>query len=190
MIKLTIDTQNPALPGFFSTGGNMKRYFGYQHVVAGLVLFGAVTTAQAQDATFTTKSLKPETALKAAQAALESCRKSGYQVAVAVVDRAGLTQVMLRDRFAGAHTPDTATNKAWTAVSFKTNTTDLAKEARVGTDMFGVRQLPRAVLIGGGMMIQAGGNMLGGIAVSGAPGAADDVCASAGIKAIADEIEF
>ncbi len=151
----------------------------------------AMAQSGAQDATFSTKSLKPEIALKAAQAALESCRKSGAQVAVAVVDRAGLTQVMLRDRFAGAHTPDTATNKAWTAVSFKTNTTDLAKESQPGSSMYGLRQLPRAVIIGGGMMIQAGGTLLGGIGVSGAPGgAADDVCALAGIKAIADEIEF
>ena len=56
-------------------------------IIAVLVGFGtlAVTNSYAQEATFTTKSLKPETALKAAQAALDSCRKSGYQVAVAVV---------------------------------------------------------------------------------------------------------
>ena len=46
------------------------------------------------------KSLTPETALVAAKAALEACRKQGYQVGVAVVDRAGITQVFLRDRFA------------------------------------------------------------------------------------------
>lgn len=151
----------------------------------------AVTNSYAQEATFATKSLKPETALKAALAALDSCRKSGYQVAVAVVDRAGLTQVMLRDRFAGPHTPDTATNKAWTAVSFRTNSTELANESQPGKPMYGLRQLPRVVLIGGGMMIQGGGSLYGAIGVSGAPGgAADDVCAMAGIKAIADEIEF
>jgi len=41
-----------------------------------------------------------------------------------LVDRSGLVQVVLRDRYAGAHSPDTATNKAWTAVSFRTNTAD------------------------------------------------------------------
>ena len=75
----------------------------------------AVSSTQAQDAVFSTKSLTPEAALTAARAALESCRKQGFQVAVAVVDRTGLTQVLLRDRFAGAHTLDVATNKAWTA---------------------------------------------------------------------------
>lgn len=57
-----------------------------------------------QDGTFTSRSLTAETALTAANAALQSCRKQGYQVAVAVVDRAGLTQALLRDRYAGAHT--------------------------------------------------------------------------------------
>jgi uncharacterized protein GlcG (DUF336 family) len=145
-----------------------------------------------ESVTFTTKTLKPEVALKAAQAALESCRKSGFQVAVAVVDRSGLTQVMLRDRFAGAHTPDTATNKAWTAVTFKASTLQLMKDTEPGKDASGIRQLPRVVAVGGGVMIESGsGSMLGGIGVSGAPGgAADDVCAKAGIKAISDDISF
>ena len=77
-----------------------------------------------------TKSLTPETALKAAQAALAKCRAEGFQVAVAVVDRAGITQVLLRDRFAGPHTVEVATNKAWTAASFRTNTDALEKASR------------------------------------------------------------
>jgi uncharacterized protein GlcG (DUF336 family) len=159
-------------------------------IVVGVLLYSA--QAFAQDATFTTKSLKPEVALKAAQAALESCRKSGFQVAVAIVDRAGLTQVMLRDRFAGAHTSDTAVNKAWTAVTFKTTTLALAKETEAGTAASGIRNLPRVVAVGGGVMIESGsGATLGGIGISGAPGgAADEACAKAGIKAIADEISF
>ena len=155
-----------------------------------LLLFAA-SQVFAADATFTTKSLTPETALKAAQAALAKCRADGFQVAVAVVDRAGLTQVLLRDRFAGAHTPDFAVNKAWTAVSFRTNTTDLEKATRTGQPMAGIRNIPRFASVGGGQMIQAGGSLLGGIGVSGAPGGDnDDVCAAAGIKAIAVELEL
>jgi uncharacterized protein GlcG (DUF336 family) len=147
--------------------------------------------AGGQGATFTTKSLTPETALKAAQAALAKCRADGYQVAVAVVDRAGLTQVLLRDRFAGAHTPDFAVNKAWTAVSFRTNTTELEKATRAGQPMAGIRNVPRFASVGGGMMIEGGGSLVGGIGVSGAPsGDADDACARAGIKAISDELEL
>ncbi|MDQ3027601.1 MAG: heme-binding protein [Pseudomonadota bacterium] len=145
----------------------------------------------AQPATFSTKSLTPETALRAAQAALARCRTDGYQVSVAVVDRSGLTQVLLRDRFAGPHTVEIATNKAWSAVSFRTNTTEIEKASRPGQAMGGIRQFPRMVAVGGGMMIQGGGSLVGAIGVSGAPGGDnDDACAAAGIKAIADDLEF
>lgn len=153
-----------------------------------LVLASAVT---AQEGVFQTRSLTPETALVAAQAAMELCRKQGYQVAVAVVDRAGLAQVVLRDRFAGAHTLDVATNKAWTAASFRTPTSALAVETQPGRPMSGLRNLPRFLAAGGGLVIEAGGSVFGAIGVSGAPGGdSDDACAQAGIKAIADAIEF
>ena len=154
--------------------------------------FAFVATAVcAQDATFSSKSLTPETALIAAKAALEKCRKDGYQVTVAVVDRSGLTQVLLRDRFAGAHTVDIAPNKAWTAVSFRIPTAALAIETQAGKPMSAIRSHPKVFAAGGGQVIEAGGSVLGGIGVSGAPGGeADDECAKAGIKAIADAIEF
>ncbi len=154
-------------------------------------LFGLTGVVSAQEATFQTKSLTPETALIAAKAAMQSCREQGYQVAVAVVDRAGLTQVFLRDRFAGAHTVDIATNKAWTAASFRTSTLSLAVDTQPGKPMSGIRGAPRVLAAGGGVLVEAGGFAFGAIGVSGAPGGeADEACAQAGIKAIADAIEF
>ena len=158
----------------------------------GVLACSLLSTADAAEApTFTVKLLSPETALKAAQAALARCRKDGFQTAVAVVDRAGMVQVVLRDRYAGAHTPDMAIGKAWTAASFKQSTTSLAVETQPGKPMSGIRQLPRVMVAGGGIPIEAGGSFLGAIGVSGAPGGdADDACANAGIKAIVDDIEF
>ena len=148
-------------------------------------------TAGTAEPTYSVRLLTPETALKAAQVAMQRCRDQGYQVAVAVVDRAGTPQVMLRDRFAGAHTPDTAIRKAWTAVSFRTSTTDLANETQAGKLQSGIRQMARVAAIGGGWMIEAAGSILGGIGVSGAPGAAaDDDCAKAGMAAIRDALDF
>ena len=149
------------------------------------------TAAAAQDATYSVKQLTPETALKAAQAALVKCRDSGYQVAVAVVDRGGIVQALLRDRFAGPHTIEVSQNKAWTAVSFKTSTLELEKLTRPGQTMSGLRAVPRFLAIGGGLTVEAGGSLLGAIGVSGAPGGeADEACAVAGIKAIAESLEF
>jgi len=156
-----------------------------------LALLFAPICVHAQLGTFATKSLTPETALVAARAALEHCRRAGYQVAVAVVDRSGMPQVMLRDRFAGAHTVRVAIDKAWTAASFRIPTSELAKETQAGMPMSGLRSHPRVLAIGGALPIAAGGSLLGAIGVSGAPGGeADDACATAGIKAIADAIEF
>ena len=156
-----------------------------------LVLALASGTAAAQEATYNIRTLTPESALKAAQAALKSCRDSGYQVAVAVVDRSGLTQVMLRDRYAGPHTPKTAIGKAWTAVSFRTNTTAMAEMTQPGKPASGIRHLPNVVMVGGGLLIEGGGSIIGGIGVSGAPGGdLDEVCAKAGIAAIKDALEF
>lgn len=153
-----------------------------------LALAGGVA---AQEATFQTRSLAPETALQAARAALESCRKQGYQVGVAVVDRAGVTQVFLRDRFAGPHTVEVAADKAWTAVSFRTPTLAIAAETQPGRPMSGIRSLSRMMAVGGGVPVEGGGSFYGAIGVSGAPsGEADDACARAGIKAIAEAIEF
>ncbi len=156
------------------------------------LLMGLISlSASAQEGTFQIKSLTPETALSAARAAMETCRKQGYQVAVAISDRSGLIQVLLRDRFAGAHTIDVAANKAWTAASFRTSTAELATETQPGRPMSGLRNHPRFLAAGGGVVIEAGGNVLGAIGVSGAPGGeADENCAKAGINAISDAIEF
>jgi uncharacterized protein GlcG (DUF336 family) len=143
------------------------------------------------EATYSVKILTPETALKAAQAALQSCRERGFQATVAVVDRMGVVQVLLRDRFAGPHTPDMATAKAYTAASFRTNTTELAEATQPGRPASGIRHRPGIAAVGGGMMIEAGGSLLGAIGVSGAPGGReDDACAAAGIAAIREDIEL
>jgi uncharacterized protein GlcG (DUF336 family) len=147
--------------------------------------------ARAQDALVTYKSMSPELALDLARAALGNCRNRGYQVAVAVADRFGVTQLMLRDRFAGPHTVPTAASKAWTAVSFRTNTSDLIGISQPGMPQAGLRNLPAAVILGGGVMVEAGGTMVGAVGVSGAPGGeADDSCAKAGIEAVRDKLEF
>jgi len=161
-----------------------------KRALLGLVLALSPLAVSAQG-THSIKLLTPEAALKAAQATLKKCRDAGFQVAVAVVDRMGVPQVMLRDRYAGAHTPRMARAKAYTAVSFRTNTTALAEATQAGRPSSGVRDLPGVVALGGGLMIEGGGALLGAIGVSGAPsGKDDDDCAAAGIAAIRDDIEF
>ncbi len=164
----------------------MKRVF----LACGLMCLS--TPVLAQDAFVTSKSLRPELALTAAQAALQSCQDSGYQVGVTVVDRSGLPQVFLRDRYAGLHVYETSRRKAWTAVSFRTSTSDLAQSTQSGQTASGIRHLTDALPLGGGVVIYAGdGSIVGGIGISGAPGPdLDEICAQDGLDAIADEIAF
>lgn len=152
----------------------------------------ATLPARADDAALVTyKSLTPEVALEAAQAAMKTCRDNGYQISVAVVDRFGLPQVLLRDRFAGLPANDTATRKAYTALSFRASTADLAKSVRDGQMDSGLARLPNIAMLGGGLMIETGGTLLGGIGVSGAPGGdKDEACAKAGLDAIRDKLDF
>ena len=161
-----------------------------QAIAVALTLVAAPGHAD-EDALFTTENLTPDTALKAARAALEKCRDEGYQVAVVVTDRNGLPQVMIRDRYAGAHTPDTARRKAWTAASFRSGTSELVSVTAAGTTLSGIRHVEDAIMLGGGLLIDAGGSTVGAIGVSGAPGGdLDDLCAQAGIDAIEEDILF
>lgn len=139
----------------------------------------------------TVKQMSVEIALRAAQAAMTSCREQGYQVGVAVADRNGLLQAFVCDRFAGAHTVTVAQDKAWTAASFRITTSALGEETAAGRPASGIRHVARVVAMGGGVPIDAGGSHVGAIGVSGAPGGeADEACARAGIAAVSDDLSF
>src|SRR5438270_1409080 len=152
-------------------------------------LAGSIET-RAQESLVSYKSLAPTIALELAQAALADCQKRGYQVAAAVVDRFGIVQVVLRDRFAGPHTPATASGKAWTAATFRSSTSNLFTISQPGMMQAGIRNLPGAVIIGGGLVVETGGSLLGAVGVSGAPGDGDEACAKAGIEAIQNKVDF
>lgn len=142
------------------------------------------------------QSLSVEAASQVAWTAIKECRKRGYSVAVAVVDRGGNVQAVLRDQFAGPHTVETAIRKAWTANSFRQSTSDLAGLLKEGKIPNQVQHNPGVLLVGGGLKIEAQGQLLGGIGVSGAPpgqserSSIDGTCAQVGIDAIQSELEF
>ncbi|MGB8339910.1 MAG: heme-binding protein [Burkholderiales bacterium] len=162
-------------------------------IYLGLCLVGTSLSVHAADFKALSKvsTLTAEAAQVAAHAALKDCQKRGAVVAVAVVDRSGVPLVILRDALSGMHTPETATRKAWTAVSFKSSTVDMEKTTAYNQASSGIRHLPGVVMIGGGLPIQAAGSLVGGIGVSGAPGGEmDDECAKAGIKAIRDALDL
>lgn len=162
-------------------------------VFASTFLAAAVLSplASADEPLVSFKIMALDTAQALAKAALGACQKEGFQVSVAIVDRFGNLQVLLRDRFAGPHTPETARRKAWTAVSFRTDTLELSEFTQSGRPQSAARDIPGALMLGGGVPVEAAGNIVGGVGISGAPGGQqDDACARAGIAAVEDKISF
>lgn len=159
-------------------------------MLAAAVLAATTAAAPLRAEDFTTfRVMAPSLALDLAQAALKACRDRGFQVAVAVVDRFGVTQVLLRDALAGSHTPETATAKARAAVSFRTATEELSALTQAGQLNSAIRHIPGYIFLGGGVPVEAAGSIVGGVGVSGAPGGAeDDACARAGIAEVEDRL--
>ena len=126
-------------------------------------------------------------AREAANAAINQCRKDGYQVSVTVVDRSGQVKVMMRDEGSSVATPDNSRRKAYTALNFGTSTTEVANLVANNPSAAALRDFTDVLLLGGGLPIRAGNEVIGGIGVSGAPaGASDEVCARAGIAKISN----
>jgi len=158
-----------------------------------LTLFCFVITAQsyADDEpplTYKIKRLSMETALRIAQAAIIQCRKEGVQIAVTVVDRGGHPQVVLRDVLAMDITLPISKQKAHTAMAFNSPLSEL--ESRF-TKPYQVPKLDGLIISAGGLPINIGGSILGGVGVSGAPsGKTDEKCAMAGIDAVRDDLDM
>ena len=156
---------------------------------AGLLALAPLGAAQAEDPPLVTiKRLSMEMALKAAQAAIAQCRKEGVQIAVTVMDRGGHPQVVLRDVLASDLTLTISRQKAYTALSFNNATSAMEKRF---TEPFSVGKVEGLVFSAGGLPITAGGAIVGGIGVSGAPsGLTDEKCARAGFEAISADLEM
>jgi uncharacterized protein GlcG (DUF336 family) len=154
-----------------------------------LIGLAAVLSAPVHAQLLTHRDLSLAVAKTIAETAIESCMTQGYRVSAVVVDRAGETVVALRGDNASPHTMENARRKAYTALSFRTSTTEYAK--RFASDNPVVRQqvtLPNVIAIPGGLPIKVGDDVIGGIGVSGSPGV-DEPCVQAGLDKVADQLK-
>jgi uncharacterized protein GlcG (DUF336 family) len=160
-------------------------------ILAAALALVAALPARAEDGIVTYKSIAPDVAIDLARAALNKCRKDGYQVAVVVLDRFGAPMAAMRDRYAGIGAWDIATGKAWTAVNFSINSGEFVKRVKDGTLSAGLASLPKVTPLVGGVIIQGGGSVLGAVGVAGAPGGdKDEACAKAGLDSVQDKLDF
>ena len=158
------------------------------YALIGLALFTGTVRADDESAVVQIHRLKTDFAVKIAAEGLAACRKQGVNIAIAVVDRGGHIQALVRDTLASPITVTIATHKANAAVNFNVPTAEL--EGRF-TSPFSPGKIDGIVLSAGGLPINAGGHIIGGIGVSGAPsGETDQACAQAGLDSVIEELEF
>ncbi|MFE7560861.1 heme-binding protein [Kitasatospora sp. NPDC057500] len=129
-----------------------------------------------------TTGLTIEAATKAAQATLDAAAKAGQRVSVAVVDRDGVTRVLLKGDGAGPQSPESAVRKAYTAVSWNAPTSELTKRLAQAPNL---KDIPNTLFLAGGAPVQSKGAPVAGIGVAGAPsGDLDEQFAQAGVEAL------
>jgi len=157
--------------------------------MAAIVFCSAGTPALGEDI-LQQKNISLGLAREAAAAALESCSAKGWKVSAAVVDRAGDIKALLRGDGAGPHTLDSSRRKAYTAASMREGTSKLLEIVQKNPGAATLPMIDGLLILGGGLPIRAGDEVIGGIGIGGAPGGhLDDQCAEAGIAKIRDRLK-
>jgi uncharacterized protein GlcG (DUF336 family) len=138
----------------------------------------------------TERNISLQLALSIAQAAMAACKTDGYDVSVAVVDRAGDLKVMLRADTANPHNADLARRKAYTSRTFKVPSMDVAKRTNGPTELSGQRFLVDVIPLGGGLPINIGNDTIGALGISGSPTQeGDEKCATAALASVANSLK-
>ena len=155
------------------------------HITAltALVALGS-TTALAQGVR-TEKALSLELANQIASATVSACSASGHAVTATVVDRAGNVRAMQRADNAGPHTLEASRLKAYTSASARNTTLAMMEAAQKNPAAANLKDIPGFLLLGGGVPVRAGTEVIGAVGVGGAPGGPlDEQCAMAALEQV------
>jgi len=149
----------------------------------------ASTFAQAQ-AVRSERNVSLELAAQIAAATVAACQAGGYAVTAAVVDRAGGLRALHRADNAGAHTLEAARAKAWTSASARSTTLAMMDNAQKNPAAANLAHIPGFLLLGGGVPIKVGNEVIGAVGVGGAPGGhLDEQCAVAALDKFKDVLK-
>jgi len=144
------------------------------------------TAAQAQ-AVRSEKNISLDLANQIAAATVASCQAAGYAVTATVVDRSGGVRSVQRADNAGPHTLAASLQKAYTSASARNNTLAMMEGAQKNPAAANLTDIPGFLLLGGGVPVRVGNDVIGAVGVGGAPGGhLDEQCAVAGIDKVKD----
>ncbi|MDR0226787.1 MAG: heme-binding protein [Burkholderiaceae bacterium] len=148
---------------------------------------GLIATAAQADAVRTEKNMSLELANQIAARAVAACAADGYAVTATVVDRAGGVRAVQRADNAGPHTLEASRLKAYTSASAKNSTLAIMEGAQKNPGAANLVNIPGYLLLGGGLPVKAGNEVIGGLGIGGAPGGhLDDKCAQAALAQVQD----
>lgn len=160
---------------------------------AATVLSVAALTASAQTpapAVRSEKNISLALANEIAAASVAACAANGYAVSATVVDRAGIVRAVQRADGAGPHTLSASERKAWTSASAKAPTLTMMENAQKNPGAANLVHIPGFLLLGGGVPVKAGNEVIGAVGVGGAPGGnLDDQCANAALEKIKAQLQ-
>jgi uncharacterized protein GlcG (DUF336 family) len=158
-------------------------------VAAALLALASTGLAQAQ-AVRTERNMSLELANQIAAATVADCAAKGYAVAAAVVDRAGSLRALQRADNAGPHSLSSSQAKAYTSASAKNTTLAMMEGAQKNPAAANLVHMPGFLLLGGGVPIKVGNEVIGAVGVGGAPGGhLDEQCAMAGLDKVKDQLK-
>ena len=158
---------------------------------AALIAVAAVLTAPAHaQAVRTERNISLELANQIAGAGVAACAANGYAVAVTVVDRAGGVRAVQRADNAGPHTLGASQQKAFTSASAKNTTLAMMEAAQKNPAAANLVYIPGYLLLGGGVPIKVGTEVIGAVGIGGAPGGhLDEQCANAALDKVKDQLK-
>jgi uncharacterized protein GlcG (DUF336 family) len=159
------------------------------HRLPALALLFGLTAGASADDLVQTRTMSLELAADIARGAVAACRELGYQVSAVVVDRSGVTQVVMRDALASRFNTEIARKKANAVVLGAVSTTEfLANRPEIIAAM---NQLDDVLVLRGALPVRAAGSLLGAVGVSGALGGdKDEACAQKALDAVAERLAF
>jgi uncharacterized protein GlcG (DUF336 family) len=134
----------------------------------------------------TQRNMSLRMAMTIAEATLETCKAGGFHTAAVVVDRAGQVIVLLRDEQAAPQIAEMALRKAFTARMFRSTTLDFQKRTGSDPTLAPQRNVADILALGGGVPIQVGNEVIGGVGSAGSSQEMDDACAKAGVAKVED----
>lgn len=119
------------------------------------------------------------------EATLDACHADNRTAVVAVVDRGGRLVALQRDDNIGPHNTEAAQRKAFTSLSTKTSSRQLSEIARNNPESENLNTVNDLLLLGGGVPVVMGDEVIGAIGVAGAGGSAiDEGCALAALETL------